>query len=314
MTNTTAQSCTDGTCNCDTIWSLAQQFSYLRLSNQTADFRACLIESYSARARRIAGTYARFYLERDEGCNPDKKGRFYWMALGAFASKTVACTLETWQVWIQNKVISKKTREGLGKGNFWLFSDICGWHWYYANFQDSFFTCLEVRNSDNYVPAVKTQVAKLPWSREALPIINNLGPSDYIRTGFKLVEEYENEIEPAARLSIQLKHLLAIADHEQRVILQPLIYGDDDFSFWIGVQRSGFVSWISPNLELVFSSACSTEDEKLKSVAPGETILEDERSRMAWIGEAAQMFHRLMQERHHYMESQLSAMTGWIDF
>ncbi|WP_111640711.1 DUF2515 family protein [Marinimicrobium alkaliphilum] len=50
------------------------------------------------RARRIAATYARFYLETEDGGDPSKLGRCYWMALGTFASKTVACLLDTWQL------------------------------------------------------------------------------------------------------------------------------------------------------------------------------------------------------------------------
>jgi hypothetical protein len=26
--------------------------------------------------------------------------------------------------------------DGLGKGNFWLFCDISGWHWYYAGLSE----------------------------------------------------------------------------------------------------------------------------------------------------------------------------------
>jgi hypothetical protein len=48
----------------------------------------------AVRARRLAAIYARFYPELEDGGKPQWKGRFYWMALGAFASKTVACSLE----------------------------------------------------------------------------------------------------------------------------------------------------------------------------------------------------------------------------
>src|SRR5688572_18652283 len=91
-TNTTAGSCTAVQCDCHTMWSMAQQFAYLRLANETGAFKAQLVKGYSVRARRIAATYARFYLEQEDGGNSALKGRFYWMALGAFASKTVACT------------------------------------------------------------------------------------------------------------------------------------------------------------------------------------------------------------------------------
>jgi len=116
-TNTTPQSCVSVQCDCNTMWSLVQQFSYLRLADETGDFKSKLVKDYAVRARRIAATYARFYLEQEKGCDSAKKGRFYWMALGAFASKTVACTLEAWQVRTQATLVSKKTKEGLGKGN-----------------------------------------------------------------------------------------------------------------------------------------------------------------------------------------------------
>ncbi len=311
MTNTTPDSCVEVRCSCNTMWSLAMQFSYLRLSDETGDFRAKLVADYAVRARRIAATYARYYLELEDGCEPDKKGRFYWMALGAFASKTVACTLETWQVRTQKR-LSNKTSEGLGKGNFWLFCDISGWHWYYAKYNNSFDMCLESRNSDNFVPDVKRQVAELPWSAKALPKINKMQVSKYIKTGFEKVREFERETEPEDRRPIQFDHLMAIADHEQRIILQPLIYDDPDFAFWIRLQRSAWVNWAAPDLELVFSSACETGDENLSSVAPEGTKLEDVKSRMKWIGEAALRFHELMGRSPNNVERELQVIADWV--
>lgn len=312
MTNTTPQSCVDVRCDCNTMWSLAQQFSYLRLSDDQGNSRATLVEDYAVRARRIAATYARFYLESEEGGDPAKKGRFYWMALGAFASKTVACTLEDWRVGAQSTFLSKKTRDGLGKGNFWLFCDISGWHWYYCMYPGSFDTCLGSRNSGNYVSAVKAQVRKLPWSAEALPKMDSLAPSNEIKRGFAKVKEFEAQANIRRRPQIQFEHLLAVADHEQGVILQPLIYDDPDFVYWLEVQRSPWVRWASPNLELVFSHACGTDRETLKSVAPDDTQLESFESRMKWIDQAADVFHQLMQRNRAYMEGELRAMAGWV--
>lgn len=306
-TNTRPSSCVDVYCKCDTMWSMAQQYSYLRLSDEIEPFKAKLIKNYAARARRIAATYARFYLEQEEGGEPAKKGRFYWMALGAFASKTVACTLELFRVQLIHD-----TTEGLGKGNFWLFCDISGWHWYYSKYPKSFDDCLGSRNAANYTPAVKAQVAKLPWSGDALPKIKGMAVSKEIRTGFAKVKEFESQTDARKRPAIQLQHLLAVADHEQGVILQPLIYDDKDFAYWVGVQRSAWVNWASPSLELVFSSACGTEEAALKSVAPKETKLEEFQSRMKWIGKAATQFHKLMRERQRYMEGELSTMAGWV--
>lgn len=240
-TNNKDQSCVDAVCDCNTMWSIVQEMATSRLSEQTGPYKRRLIKSYAVRARRIAATYARFYLEQEDGGSPDRKGRFYWMALGAFASKTVACTLESWQVRTQAYLVSERTKEGLGKGNFWLFCDISGWHWYYSKFQGSFDQCVGSRNSDHYVPAVKAGVTKLPWSQEALPKINNLKVSAEIRSAFRKVKEYESTASRKAKDLLQMGHLLDVANHEQGVILQPLIYEDKDFSFWIRLQRNWFV-------------------------------------------------------------------------
>jgi hypothetical protein len=162
------------------------------------------------------------------------------------------------------------------------------------------------------VPAVKTQVSKLPWSADALPKIKQMAVSPHIRTGFAKVREFEQQSDARRRPAIQLAHLLAIADHEQGVILQPLIYDDADFVSWLAAQRNLFVRWMSPSLELVFSSACSTNTAALKSVAPEDTKLENLKSRMDWITQAADLFHQLMREKRSYMEGELATMASWV--
>jgi hypothetical protein len=317
MTNTTPLSCVEGVCTCDTMWSLAQQFCYVRLSDPIPPtaFRHKLVEDYAVRARRIAATYARFYLEQEASAGSDgsKKGRFYWMALGAFASKTVACTLEAWQVRTQAAVLSTATKEGLGKGNLWLFNDIAGWHFYYSRYESSFGTCRDQRDTSKLVPTVRKQVDKLPWSVEALEKIKNLKVSSHIKLGFDLVKKFEQQPDATKRPALQIKHLLAIADHEQRVILQPLIYDAPDFKRWLGVQRWPVIQQMSPDLELVFSSACSTDRAELKSVAPEGTELEEVESRMQWIKQAANKFHGRMQFFKVRMESELQTIAGWVN-
>jgi hypothetical protein len=338
ITNTTPNSCVVVTCDCNTMWSLVQQLTYQRLSVSTGELKGKLVRDYAVRARRIAATYARFYLEQEKGCDPSKKGRFYWMALGAFASKTVACALEDPRVRLQppnqtidlQKVKEKlgsagdflpkdigispgldKVKQSLAKGNFWLFSDISAWHWYYTIYPTSFEKCLESRNAQNYVPAVKTQLSKLPWNAEALPKIKQMVVSEHVKKGFAKVKEFEAATVPKKKLEHQLKHLLAIADHEQGVILQPLIYDDKEFVKWLERQRNPPFSWVSPDLELVFSSECSTDQSELKSVAPEDTKLENLESRMDWIGNAAKQFHDLMQKRPSYMEAEIQNIAGW---
>jgi hypothetical protein len=312
-TNAKPGSCVGVQCDCNTMWSFTQQYCYLRLCTNVGNMKAQLVKDYAVRARRISATYARFYLEQEEGGDAAKKGRFYWMALGAFASKTVACTLEDWRVQSQAAVLSEKTKEGLGKGNFWLFCDIAGWHHYYIKYDDTFDMCLDSRNTNTLVPSIKAQTKIMPWSGEALPKVKQLAVSKEIKAGFALVKKYESTTKRELLPDIQFNHLLAIADHEQGVILQPLIYDDADFVYWIKVQRSTWVSWAAPGLELVFSSACSTHKAELKSVAPKETKLENLESRMTWIRDAAMKFHGLMQSDKAYMEGQIGAMAGWAE-
>lgn len=309
LTNTTPKSCIDVSCSCDTMWSLAQQFSSIRLCTSTGERRGKLVRNYAVRARRIAATYARFYLEIEEGGISKHKGRYYWMALGAFASKTVACTFDAWQVKRMTHV-DDTVWDGLGKGNFWLFCDISGWHWYRNMYLGSFDQCLHKRNSQHYAGAVKNQLRQLPWNAEALPIINFFAATDYIVSGFKKVQAFENA-PPKDRPRIQFNHLMDIANHEQEMILQPLIYKNKSFASRIQLQR--YLSLISPTIELVFSRACTLKEEELKSIAPDDTELEDFVSRMSWIAIAAQKFHNLMREKRIYMEGEIAAMAGWKD-
>ncbi|TCV90685.1 DUF2515 family protein [Sulfurirhabdus autotrophica] len=308
MTNTTANSCVGVQCDCNTAWSIAQQWSTLRLCTPTGKFQDKLVSNYAVRARRIAATYARFYLELEDGCDVTKKGRFYWMALGAFASKTVACSLEDFRV-----TSIKNVKEGLGKGNLWLFCDISGWHWYYTKHPSHFDQCLSSRSAANYVPAVQKQMNQLPWKSEALPKINNMQVSGYIKDGFAFVKQIEEDTVLSKRQDHQLKHLLKIADHEQGVILQPLIYDAPDFAKWVGRQRSPWVNWASPKLELVFTHACITDNAELKSVAPEDIKLEELKSRMNWIGKAAERFHFLMKKYPAFMENELRTIAIWMD-
>lgn len=316
MTNTTPKSCVEVNCDCNTMWSLAQQFSTTRLSVKTGENEGELIEDYAVRARRIAATYARFYLELEEGGDTKKVGRYYWMALGAFASKTVACTFDAWQVRAMSLGV-KTVWEGLGKGNFWLFCDISGWHWYNNMYATSFEKCLQQRNSRNFVKKVNAQINKLPWNESALPIIKYFAPSNEIRNGFAKVREFEeltgDEENKFAKNKIQFDHLLEIAKHEQGVILQPLIYDDPAFATWVKQQRSWYAQWASPVLELVFTHQCGNKHMEVKSVAPKDIQLENFVSRMEWINSAANKFHGLMKQRREFMHSALSNIAAWVD-
>lgn len=304
------------TANCNLLWSQAQEFAYKRLSDKTDENAYELIGLYEARAKRIAATYARFYLETEDGGDPDKIGRYYWMALGAFASKTVACLLDKWQLKTSYAVYIKSIANGLGKGNLWLFMDISAPHWFYNHYPDNFETgmnCAAKRSGNSLEPPVKEVVDTMPWSSESLPLINNMALSDDLRKGFDLIPQIENESNPTKRRKLQMKHLMAIADHEQGVVLQPLIYEDPAFAKWAGVQRWPGMRYLAPKYELTFAHTCEVDDIELKSEAPDDMIIEGFDSRMQWIEQAAGIFHGLMEEKEQYMLQELSTIAGWVN-
>lgn len=184
---------------CDTMWSLAQQFAYRRLSTreQGVTFlpRRSVYVDYAHRARIIAATYARFYLELEEHGNPKKKGRYYWMALGAFASKTVACTLDLIRVnggrltpeWTTLGYV----RDGLGKGNFWLFQDIAPTHWYHNYSPNTFDQCMDTRGEKGCHQQIIDNLKRLPWADTALPTLKYLPSSGFIKNAFAKMKEIE---------------------------------------------------------------------------------------------------------------------------
>ncbi|MGH1485968.1 MAG: DUF2515 family protein [Cellvibrionaceae bacterium] len=308
--------------NCNLLWSVAQQFSYKRLSDRTGNNEYELIGLYEARAKRIAATYARFYLETEEGGDFSKRGRYYWMALGAFASKTVACLLGTIRINLSyaagyfTPLDMEQIANGLGKGNLWLFMDISAPHWFYNHYPENFeegMNCVNQRSATRLEGPVKDIVDDMPWSAESLGKINQMAISGHLKRGFDYVPLIEAAVEQRQRQRLQMNHLLAIADHEQGVVLQPLIYEDPVFSKWTAFQRQWWVRWASPKYELTFTHRCTIRDTELKSKAPDDLIVEDFDSRMGWIEDAASMFHRLMNERENYMVGELNTIATWVN-
>ncbi|MCX4028572.1 hypothetical protein H0A36_14570 [Endozoicomonas sp. SM1973] len=313
--NDTPDKTVDVVCNCDFLWSLAQLFCILRLSDKAGKNEYDLINLYTARAKRIAATYARFYLETEEGGDPAKLGRYYWMALGAFASKTVFCFLDTIQVKGAYAIFIKSIGNSLGKGNLWLFMDIAASHWLYNNYPEHFhkgMQCERKRNANQLEQAVKAMTYDLPWAEEAIDKINNFQPSSDIVKGFKLIKSIEKIKNKNKVPNLQLGSLLAIAEHEQGTVLQPLIYNNPDFSKWARRERDWF-RWAAPTYQLVFAHTCETDAPELKSVAPNDLIVEDFDSRMHWIGNAAKKFHKLMLQQNTHMIQELQTIANWVN-
>ena len=235
QTNQTPNSCNSERCSCTTFWSLLQQTSYVKLSNRVEGNRYHLEPWYEQRARRIAAVYARIYLETEKelGGNPRLKGRFYWMGLGAFASKTVAATFDSWMTrtgYQGNKIISNyldapKSVHIFAKGNLWLFMDVAPWHWAWALSPGSFEQCKASRNASNYVAPVKKALNALPWASTALPGVKGFKLTYEIQEAFKKLPLIEN-LKPYSKnaLEFQIKHLKLIAVQEQENILQSICW------------------------------------------------------------------------------------------
>lgn len=288
-TNDTLDSYAKITVKCDVKCSLAQQFAYKRLMEKKGSEKYTLLDDYWARARRISATYARFCLEEEDGCDKQLQGRYYWMGLGAFASKTVACMFDAWQVKYVTTGLHftgmDNVYEGLAKGNFWLFQDIGSWHALYnmsvtkGEGYAGFVQCRDIKSADVLCDIPKNIVKnKLPWAGESLPLIGNLSKSagrpqsSVLEDGMELVHTVETMIllkekKKDIRL-VQFEHLIAIAKHEQGNILQPLIYVDGswmptDFQDWLFAMR-----WLPamPIVKLTLTSECDESQEKVEKL------------------------------------------------
>lgn len=333
--------------NCNQVWSMYQQSCYVYLSNKlpqqsnvdSPKFR--LEESYLARAQRIAAEYATIYLE-SHGRNDDrnKMGRFYWMGLGAFASKTVAQTFNNPDViglyLATQKMLESSYRDLnagkainiFAKGNLWLFMDIAPWHYAWRASPQTFKDCSKQRNSDQYEPKVKSAFKSLPWASTAIPQVQNFKVTNYVEKAFSLLPGIESKASQIYTnnndvASDQKKHLLYLASQEQIHILQNICWNHPWMVSGAKLSRMSvapkqyisFDSFITPTLQNQTKKAKVTHQliEDPYSYAPKELIAEDKDSRMKWINDVAKKYHNLMQDENSriYMHNQLKIISGW---
>ncbi|MCU1747895.1 DUF2515 family protein [Pseudomonas sp. 6D_7.1_Bac1] len=304
---------------CDKLWAMGQEEAIRRLSEPPSSNsnKYELISDFSARAARIAAAYARFYLEQGEDGKPNLKGCFYWMGLAAFASKQVKCGLD----FIPNDpylaltppIVQPPLRIGknaLGKGNFWLFQDIFVWHWFYSKHPEQFDECAPERNARSCEGQVQTNIDSLPWADEALSTLGNLHVTDEIKAGFNAIRETEGMSAGIPRSNMQLKSLMAIADHEQRKILQPLIYEGKFFQATLKMQAGFEWAPFVPVRVAAFSTACDVKEPDLR-VQMSDGDLYDETDRMVFITAIANQYHHLMLTKKAYMEGEIAKISGW---
>nr|WP_314877672.1 hypothetical protein [uncultured Pseudomonas sp.] len=327
-TNTDPNSLVTVVFGCEHLWAMGQCRAIEVLSVEkycpTTGAELELVADFSARAARIAAAYARFYLELEEGCNPELKGRFYWMGLAAFASKQVMCGLDFVKevstytkpvseyyppVWLGQKGL-EIGKDSLGKGNFWLFQDIYVWHWFYANYPEMFAKCSEERDASKYPAKALNNLKEMPWAEESLSIMGNFSINEYLRGGFDKIAKCEASAPGERKRNLQFSSLMDIADHEQRKVLQPLIYKDIWFQGVLSAQQAmEFVPGFPKRLA-AFSAACDVDDEELK-VQMNEGDLYVENDRMGFIKKIVIRYHDLMNDKADYMEYEIRAISSW---
>ncbi len=360
QTNQTPNSCNSERCSCTTFWSLLQQTSYVKLSNRMEGNRYHLEPWYEQRARRIAAVYARIYLETEKelGGKPHLKGRFYWMGLGAFASKTVAATFDSWTTWMGyqgNKVIASlldapKSVHIFAKGNLWLFMDVAPWHWAWAISPASFDQCKGSRDAGHYVEPVRRAINALPWASTALPGVKGFKLTKEVREAFEALPEIER-LKPYSlkALEFQIKHLKKIAVQEQQNILQNICWNHPwmrkgalwqrrlgrpktFIRFHSSYEEEPYAVYLQRLKESGGSQAVESykrngmpppqaEKDKYRlvedpfSYAPTNMKAEEYDSRMKWILDVADKYHRLMSSEtgRNYIEGHLRIIATWVN-
>lgn len=129
----------------------------------------------------------------------------------------------------------------------------------------------------------------------------------------------------AGSRGIERRANTSLSSGHRHPILQPLIYDDKDFAWWIKAQRGAWkdkdalgkavgipASLFSPKLKVAFVSACDTDLAQFSNVAPEGTKMEDFDSRLRWVGKVAEQFHQRMIDHTAPMEEELTAMAGWV--
>lgn len=288
-TNQNENSCTTAQCDCKTFYELHQQTAIKLLSNHVKDNHYKLEPGYEARARRIAAIYAKTFLETGYYGNSNLVGRFYWMGLGAFASKTMAMVFKANRsvlgynssdaievVYIGGTLNIRESLNVLAKGNLWLAMDIIPWHLAWAQDKEGFKKCMNSRDFKEF-KNLKPAIDSLPWSGSVPKILSfkgkQLGVTTEIDIAFnthlKEIErifnnsEYKTEDTRFKKAATPLfDHLMQIAIQEQKNILQKICWSDQALRDNVKAQRGFFTSMVAIDQTLGLSSDIKVGDLK----------------------------------------------------
>jgi hypothetical protein len=266
---------------------------------------------YAKRAERIAGGYARLYLEDFEHGDSKRCGRFYWAGLAAFASKQVAFTIQSSLVLFYGPA----TLSTLGKGNLWLYNDALPWHFAWALCPKSVDMCAAERNALDFEPVVLSNLNKQEWAKEVVPNIpwnfdensatlgapiGQLRLAPLMREAIEGWRGFDAETSDKGKAVLAMQHLWAMARHEQGEVLQGFIYEDMPFRASLYTMRTLerhlalSERYLSFKIQLSFSAKGYVEDPAWRSDAPPGIRVENYKQRMQWIRKTASKYHHLM--------------------
>lgn len=342
-TNTNMGSCIPAQCNCIQFLQIYQQEAMKRVSNLVSTNNYELEPGYEARAKRIASVYAKIFLETEIGGDPTLLGRYYWMGLGAFASKTVAIVFGAFRseaAYLTGMLNSDDALNAFAKGNLWLFMDISVWHYLWSASPTSFAKCKGQRNTQNFVD-LRASINNMPWS-SCLSDISYLRVTSEINSAFGLLPSIESKFKAKSTTNGKfkaakgelLRHILYIAVQEQKNILQKIAWEDASLQANVKSQRGWFLSKVSINQTLALSSDYDIDRLKRRrrgtgrgrlggdakslpedpwSAPPKGTILENYDSRMVWINNVAKKYHKLMLDTdgRNFLISELRVIATW---
>lgn len=342
-TNTNIGSCTAAQCNCIQFLQIYQQEAMKRVSNLVSANNYELEPGYEARARRIASVYAKIFLETEVSGTTSLLGRYYWMGLGAFASKTVAMVFSAFRseaAYLTGMLNSDDALNAFAKGNLWLFMDISVWHYMWSAYPSTFERCKGQRNTQNFVD-LRASINNMPWS-SSLSKINYLRVTSEINSAFGLLPSIESKFKSKSTTNGKfkaakgelLRHIQYVAVQEQKNILQKIAWEDASLQSNVKSQRGWFLSKLSINQTLALSSDYNVNTLKRRrrgtrrdgiggdakslpedpwSAPPKGTILENYDSRMVWINKVADKYHTLMLDTdgREFLISELRVIATW---
>lgn len=191
---------------------------------------------------------------------------------------------------------------------------------YWAKFREAFYV----------LDAERAELKRLAGDGKALQRLERIKrfqPTAQVRQAYASYLQQatlDDKKEKAIQRRLELK---AIASHEQKNVLQPLIYNDAKLKETLDAAHAlgrRFGHWLSPHFRVVYSAAPHTDDPRLISRFDEPQGLWDQakgtdksqanqKDRIEFVEEIAEKFNGLMEKQEGYMHAQLAQIRKWID-